>query len=377
MAHDRQDRYEKLDWPAWARAAWAAVVIVLATTIAFQHRAHLSRGSAALLVGAAVVPWLVECAGFAVPRLVVVPAVLGAVAWLVSSPARNDFSPFLLVLLAADCGVNMSRLTSGLVAMAGAGVMIGWELAGRFQGSFIWTAGIALGWVVGAAYQWQQQLLGELKAAQAGLADQAAAGERQRIAREIHDTIAHSLTVTMLHLTGARLALKSDPADAEQALLEAERLGRESLADIRRTVGLLAPGDGDATAPMPTAADIGDLVADFTAAGLDVHLDLAGDVRSVAPATGLGLYRIAQESLANVAKHAPRAPTDVLLHVENGTARLRVRNGAGGGAPLALAAGGNGLRGLRERAELLGAELHAGPDGEGWCVEVVVPTRAG
>src|SRR5438067_2577949 len=372
------DRYEELDWPAWARAAWAAVVVVLATTIALQHRAHLSRASAALLVAAAVVPWLVECAGFAVPRFVVVPAVIGAVAWLVSSPARNDFSPFLLVLLAADCGVNMAPLTSGLVALAGAGVMIGWELAGRFQGSFIWSAGIALGWVVGTGYQWQQQLLVELRAAQAELADQAAAGERQRIAREIHDTIAHSLTVTMLHLTGARLALKSDPADAEQALLEAERLGRQSLADIRRTVGLLAPGSADATAPpMPTAADIADLVADFTAAGLVVHLDVAGDLRAVPPATGLGLYRITQESLANVAKHAPRAPTDVLLHVENGTAQLRVRNGAGGGAPLALAAGGNGLRGLRERADLLGAELHAGPDGDGWCVEVVLTTRTG
>ena len=99
-------------------------------------------------------------------------------------------------------------------------------------------------------------LIDHLKAAQAGLAERAAADERQRIAREIHDVVAHSLAVTMLHLTGARLALHRDPKEAEAALLEAERLGRESLAEIRRTVGLLAPEGTGTAAPMPTAADI-------------------------------------------------------------------------------------------------------------------------
>src|SRR5207237_7269040 len=126
---------------------------------------------------------------------------------------------------------------------------------------------------------------------------------RQRIAREIHDVVAHSLAVTMLHLTGARLALHRDPKEAEQALLEAERLGRESLAEIRRTVGLLAPEGTGTAAPMPTAVDIPQLVREFEAAGLDVDFELTCDAHALARATGLGLYRVAQESLSKAVWH--------------------------------------------------------------------------
>src|SRR5437879_6211297 len=90
-------RYDDLDLPAWARATWAVVIVVLAATVSLEQRAHLSHGSAALLTALAIVPWLIECAGFAVPRVVVVPAVIGAVAWLIASPGRQDFAPFLLV----------------------------------------------------------------------------------------------------------------------------------------------------------------------------------------------------------------------------------------------------------------------------------------
>src|SRR5436853_615896 len=130
---------------------------------------------------------------------------------------------------------------------------IGVEVAGLYSGAFAYVLGIGIAWAWGYAVRQQYHLIVELKAAQAGLAERAAADERQRIAREIHDVVAHSLAVTMLHLTGARLALQHDPAEAAEALAEAERLGRQSLADIRRTVGLLADGGrAGAAPPMPT-----------------------------------------------------------------------------------------------------------------------------
>jgi signal transduction histidine kinase len=251
--------------------------------------------------------------------------------------------------------------------------MVSVDLMGRYTGSFIWV--LAYG-MVGAstfAFQAQFRLFEQQRAAQAGLAERAAADERQRIAREIHDVVAHSLAVTMLHLTGARLALRRDPKEAEEALLEAERLGRESLAEIRRTVGLLAPEGTGTARPMPAAADIPQLVREFEAAGLDVDFELTGDPHALAPATGLGLYRVAQESLSNVVRHAPGTRTTMSLCVADEMVSLHVRNRFAGATRVASADGGLGVRGMQERVTLLGGELRAGPDGDSWCVDVELP----
>jgi signal transduction histidine kinase len=207
------------------------------------------------------------------------------------------------------------------------------------------------------------------------IGERAAFEERQRIARELHDVIAHSLAVTMLHLTGARLALDRDPADARRALLEAERLGRQSLAEIRATIGLLAPGDQTPTAAMPGAPDIPDLVRDFVDAGLGVQFDCAGDLRLVSPAAGLSAYRIVQESLANIVKHTPGAAARVCMRIDETNAHLEIRNPlANEHAPRRRDGDGIGLVFMRDRAELLGGTLNAGPDGADWRVCADIPT---
>jgi len=251
--------------------------------------------------------------------------------------------------------------------------MVGVEVSGRYTGAFVWVLGFGLVGASGFAFQVQYRLLDQERAAQAGLAERAAADERQRIAREIHDVIAHSLAVTMLHLTGARLALQRDPKEAEAALLEAERLGRESLAEIRRTVGVLAPEGTGTAAPMPTAADIQRLVREFEAAGLEVEFQLTGDPAALTPATGLALYRVAQESLSNVVRHAPGSPTSMSLLIGPDVVRLHVRNRLAEVAAPASADGGQGVRGMNERVTLLGGALRAGRDGNGWCVDVELP----
>jgi signal transduction histidine kinase len=207
-----------------------------------------------------------------------------------------------------------------------------------------------------------------------------ATGERQRLAREIHDLVAHSLAVTMLHLTGARLALKDAETDeAIDALDEAERAGREAMAEIRRTVGLLGPAEsGAATPPTPKAVDVPALVGDFRTAGLEVEAHLNGCLESVPLTAGVALYRIVQESLSNAVKHASGQPVRLEVHVASGVVRATISN------PLATpfvsspqgSDGGHGVRGMSERAKALDGALQAGSQARTWVVEATIPMGA-
>jgi signal transduction histidine kinase len=204
------------------------------------------------------------------------------------------------------------------------------------------------------------------------------ASERRRIAVEIHDIAAHALAVMVLHLTGARMRLQREGADPElvDSLAQAERLGRQSLDDVRRTVGLLREETTSTAPPLPGAADIRGLVAEYRAAGLDVELETHGQaIDSVPPATGLALYRIVQESLANAVKHAPGAEVHVRVDLDSGV-RVQVRNSITGSAST-NGSNGHGLEGMRERALLLGGWLRAGPSDGTWLVECCIPDAVG
>jgi signal transduction histidine kinase len=275
----------------------------------------------------------------------------------------------LVLLIGESCAVA-PMWQSIVVTAASALFLATLNLTGRFDGSIVWLIAFAFTWMGIALLQSRLRLVGEI-------GERAASEERQRIARELHDVIAHSLAVTMLHLTGARLALERDPQDAARALLEAERLGRQSLAEIRQTIGLLAPGDGPAVAAMPTASDISELVREVTDAGLRVDVDLDGDLNGVPPAAGLTVYRIVQESLANAVKHAPGAPVRVRMHVDTHGVEIDVCNPleSTSRSPRGPDGGGLGLVLMRERTELLGGRLTAGRDGEVWRVRVVLPTE--
>jgi signal transduction histidine kinase len=245
----------------------------------------------------------------------------------------------------------------------------GWYLSG---------IGCIITWAVGRLTRRQQQTVVALRQTQEELARVAVAAERERIARDVHDMVAHSLSVTMLHLTGARLALEDDPSRARDALAEAERVGRASMVEIRRTVGLLAGRGQPIGAPVPGASDLTDLVESYRRAGLDVSYEVAGHEPAVDPTVGLTLYRIVQESLANVAKHAPGQPASVTLRVQVHQVELTVENpmvgGHVSGSKSDTAEGGNGLSGMRERAELAGGSLSAGElPGRRWVVCGVLP----
>ena len=386
---------EANEWPWWAGAcAVLPAAGILLISLLQWHAGPVAHGQALgapalarhLATAVVLLPWLLDAwPGRKLPRLVFLAMALPSIVILGHQYSAGAVW-FLLIYLVAEFAFTCPwRISVPVFVLAEAIIAIeAFTIPAPFLADD-WT-GWFLGLIAGAGSGWvgrsQRRVMAELRAAQYRLADKAVLAERQRIARELHDVVAHSLTVTMLHLTGARLSLRSDPDDAEAALEEAERVGRQSLADVRRTVALLGPGDGAAPAPpLPGVHDLEALVAGYAAAGLPVHLETEGDIDDVSGATGLGLYRISQESLANAARHAPGAGVTVRLSVKNGAICLRVRNGAAAAsvreAASAQGSGGFGLAGMKERADLLGGRLRTGPEGDGWVVEVTIPRSSG
>jgi signal transduction histidine kinase len=292
-----------------------------------------------------------------------------------STPVASDFAPGLLVLMVGIVGSLAGPVWGALAFGSAAALLVAASAAHRLDALTLYLSMLAMGWVVGYLLRTQQQLLIKTQEMQADLAAHAVADERRRIAREVHDVIAHSLSVTLLHVTGARRALQQerDVDDAVDALVDAERLGRQAMADIRRTVGLLDAGPTK-IAPEPGIGDIADLIDDFVQAGLQVTLCTEGRHDRVSAAIGLALYRITQESLTNVAKHAPASKAAVHLDISPSSAVLSIVNEI----PVAVAAvpaahDGRGVSGMRQRVQLLGGVIDAGPSRDGWSVRAEIP----
>jgi signal transduction histidine kinase len=202
----------------------------------------------------------------------------------------------------------------------------------------------------------------------------AVAAERARIARDVHDSVAHSVSVMVLQVGALRTTL--DPADrAAGVLAGVERIGREAVDELRGLVGLLREEQG--TAAAPSLARVPDLLAEVRAAGLPVELETGGDPQDPPQAVEVAAYRVLQEALSNVLRHAGQVPTRVGIRHEPGALDLCVEND--GGAVRAVPAGpagGHGLLGVRERVAVLGGTVEHGPrpDG-GFRLHVRFPVR--
>lgn len=294
-----------------------------------------------------------------------------------STPVRADFAPLLLALTVGVVGAITSMLGGFLAVVTAAALLIGAAAAHRLDTPELYLAFLCIGWLVGYLIHVQRQLLIKQQRTQAELAAHAAADERRRIAREIHDVIAHSLSITLLHLTGARHALEhGDHSDAAvDALRQAENLGRQAMGDVRRTVGLLDPAT-DSLAPEPGVADIAALTDDFIRAGLRLTADISESYANVSPAAGLALYRIAQESLTNIAKHAPLSSSTLALRISAHEATLSVVNDVDDAVRRPPIDKGRGLSGMEQRIEIFGGTLEAGPHGDGWSVSARLPLDA-
>ncbi|WP_192722394.1 histidine kinase [Mycobacterium sp. OAS707] len=362
---------------------WPFVIAIDVTLVTTVVIATLQRPAADLLVALlGVTVALFPFALFFVFGVKWVADVVG-IAWTASAaillfatatPVPTDFAPLILALMIGEVGA-ISTAVAGFIATASATALLLLASAlDRLDSVALYLGIVGMAWLVGYLMRTQQQLLLEQQQAQAQLAEHAAADERRRIAREVHDVIAHSLSVTLLHVTGARRGLQQDRDvdDAVEALEQAEQLGRQAMSDIRRTVGLL-DGAPMKLAPEPTVADISGLVDDFVRAGLAIDLDIDGRLDRVSAAIGLALYRITQESLANIAKHSPDSRSTVRLAIARASATLTIANRLPAPVVATSACEGRGLRGMRQRVELLGGTIDIGPSDDGWLVRADIP----
>jgi signal transduction histidine kinase len=206
-------------------------------------------------------------------------------------------------------------------------------------------------------------------------ADQAAAAERARIARELHDIVAHHLAVIVLQAAGARASGK--PAGA--ALEKIENSARQALGETRRLLGVLRdPDEETGLAPQPGIGDLDALAASVQAAGLPVNLVISGDRALLPAAVNVSVYRIVQEALTNVLKHAGPARVDVTIGCATEAVMIEVADDGTGEPGRPAAVGGHGLAGMRERAAVFGGELTAGPrPGGGYAVRARLPLGDG
>jgi signal transduction histidine kinase len=229
------------------------------------------------------------------------------------------------------------------------------------------TAFALVAWLAGRGLRTRSRLTEELHeaAVQAQEAHErdaarAAAEERRRIAREMHDVVAHSVSVMVVQAGGARRILERDPRRAVEAAAHIEDVGRAALTEMRRLLGVLHHGEEEAgRAPQPTLRELDGLIARSRAAGLPVTLVVEGEPQPLPPGKDLAAYRVVQEALTNAIKHAGSAPTSVTVRWEPASLQLKIVD-LGGSGVNGSDGSGHGLIGMEERMRLYDGSLRAG-----------------
>jgi signal transduction histidine kinase len=206
-------------------------------------------------------------------------------------------------------------------------------------------------------------------------AREAVVEERARIARELHDAIAHHVSMIVVQAGAERRVLDRGQESTREVLSTIERVGRSALTEMRRLVGMLRTDDGDDLAPQPSLAAVPALVSGLRDAGFPVELRVDGERRELPVGIELSAYRVVQEGLTNALKHAGRGHVAVRIRYGPGSLELEIADD-GAGTPSDVPGGGQGLVGIRERVALYGGELEAGPVADGgFRLRVLLPTR--
>ena len=329
---------------------------------------------------AGLVPWALEAGGVRLsPTLFLVLTFVPGMAMVVIDRNPGGMFPLMLAIVWITQRAGWHAVTFVAVALAVASIVaLAWMRGTAHEtGMVYFVGGVGVASLTGSMLRRQDLLLAEIQQAHAAEAEHAAAAGRAVIAREVHDVVAHSLTVTLLHVAGARRVVAVDPVRAADALERAETVGRESLESIRRVVGLLRDTDSDSSAPLPLLTDIPDLVGQFREAGLVVTADLRLDDLAADPTTSLTAFRVVQEALSNVLQHSPGAPVDLRVAGEPGGTVLRiVAENPTTGAARRSDRVGLGLRGMTERVRAAGGSVDAGAtDRDTWRIEAALPLR--
>ena len=363
--------FTSLPLAARRRFPLSAFVVLLAAALATQSYATEVTFLAIVFAGYSAVAYS-RFRGAAL--LSMIPAgLLVAVGYWNASPTNLTAKP--------------SPVGPGLLKGAGVTLQAGaqWRVSG-----LVVAFSLILIAVIGNAVQARDRIR-RIRAEHAAATRRALDEERALIASELHDVVTHNVSVMIVQAGAARQVLAADPAEATAALLAVEASGRAAMTELRHLLGLLSPASAGA-GPVPDGAETGQdlspqpglgqlqpLIGRLTAAGLPVELRVGGVPRALPPGLDLAAYRVVQEALTNVLKHAGKPGTTVRL--EYGEAELVVEVAdagrpipAAGPAPSGVPGSGRGLLGLRERIALYGGELDAGPrPGGGWLVRARLP----
>ena len=353
--------------PAYGLPLWVAYLLALVSTLPVAVRRLWPLPVLGVVLAGSVAAMAI---GTGKDPSVAVALVLYLVASRYPRPASAAVLAGVLALTAAGTAAGGAALEHG---QAG-------TVAARFTGAAVV---LTAAWVIGVAVRQQRAYSAGLREqadrrvrAQLAEGRRAATGERLRIARELHDVVAHSLSLIAVQAGVGHYVAGARPEEAARALASIETTSRDALREMRRLVGVLRDEDaGTDLAPARGLADVGQLITGTADAGVQVQLEIRGTQRPVPPGVDLAAYRIIQEALTNVVKHARTTASRVRLTYTDDALDLEITDdGAGAPAGAVAASAGHGIAGMAERASLFGGQLHAGPlPGRGFRVAARLP----
>lgn len=376
-------------WPPRGCVADRLVAVVLAIAGAVEVVIVGFGANTAAVVGLCIVvgacvawrrsrPLIAIAAGMAAYSLLAVVDVDGNDLFVVSAALM------VLVYSVAMWSPRREALTGLALAVIAVSAVVYGE-GGKPIGDYLYVCAlVGAGWGVGRAMRARLIQVADLASHAARVellreheAVAAVTEERRRIARELHDIVSHGLSVMVVQAAAAEPAVDDAPDVAVSALRSIQDVGRDAQTEMARMLGVLREDDAvGALAPMPGAGDIPSLVERARAAGLPATLVVAGDVRPLPAGVGLAAYRIVQEALTNVRRHAGSVATDVELAYTPSSLHVMVSNRPGSQGAIDGTSTGMGLVGMRERAAMCGGTISAGPCADGrFVVAADLPTQ--
>jgi signal transduction histidine kinase len=377
----RLNRLNDRDWRVLDRVLAALFLVAVLTEIAFEHK----RGS--LVLNLLVVALMALSLVWRRERPLVTAAVVAAGGTLLLTvltlPQDVSSVVFLVITTSYSVGAHLPLRQALVGFFLTSGLVLAVCLVATPDDIFfpVTIFGI-LPWVIGRVIRNQTELARELteKAEREQIAREeeehrAVAGERARVARELHDVLAHNLSVMVIQAAAARRVLDRDPQAASEAAELVGRTGREAMAELRYVFGPVRKEDGDALGA-PGLAHLDQLASRAHRAGLPVDLQIEGTPAKLQPGPDMAAYRVVQEALTNTLKHARAARATVIVRYEPGDVVLEVLDDGAGpnGNGSIVDSGGHGLVGMRERVALYGGRLEAGRRrGGGFAVRARLP----
>lgn len=387
--------------PTWVDTFWAvALLAVSALSVVNLNRVPGHHGTIAEGLAVAAVLGVVVALRRRFPEPMLLVALVVGLAQLVLDieTTVSDFAMLVITYTVAAVGARWaSRLSLAVSLCAATVAQIRWpaeqaSFAGHIALAVFQTVPFALAWVLGDSMRTRRAYFAQLEERAARLEKEreaqskvAVAAERARIARELHDVVAHNVSVMVVQADGAAYVMDTAPDQARKALETISSTGRQALAEMRRLLGVLRTGEHQESGeyvPQPDVEQIDDLVEQCRSSGLPVDFKVEGTPRPLPSGVELTAYRIVQEALTNTRKHGgPDAGASVrLVYFDDGLGLLVEDDGKGAPHELYEEGGadgqGHGLIGMRERVGMVGGTLDAGPrPGGGFRISALLPLK--